>query len=614
MLKPSPRRNVILGSLLLLLAVGVAIFDYVQPAAQDSMLLRRYLLLFDLPIFLLGLAAFVRGIWIFAAGDDWKPGASDARVFPWIWRNRKALLLAVTAATGTTFGVLTAIAWRLPRPRGTQFVLQHEILRMVALVSGVLFLLGVLALLLPIVLNVLEGRSFVSFVAARHVRATKSGFLTVISVLSISGVMVSSCALVSVTSIMGGFGADLKRKILGNNAHITIDVQDQGGFADWDPALQRVRLVKGVSAATPVVTGEAMASSHTNTSGAIVRGVDPETITNVIDIIPNIKEGVGKFEYLTDPEKLTRLPPDEIIGLGPGGEPFRKGPDLGGSFFRGDPIDPSVKEALRAPDIHPAVIIGRELAKTLHVYVGDEVTMISPMGDLGPMGVMPRVRKFRVAAIFYSGMYEYDASHAYMLIDEAQDLFSMGTNISSIDVKAEDGERAADLRPNVESAVEREGLRVRDWKELNKNLFSALKLERIATFIILSLAIAVASFCIICTLLLMVTEKGKEIAVLKSLGASSGAIMRVFMLEGMVIGLIGTIFGVTTGVALTLGLSLYGLRLDPEVYYIDRLPIKIDPADWLAVALSALVICTLATIYPAHAASKLRPVEALRHE
>ena len=230
------------------------------------------------------------------------------------------------------------------------------------------------------------------------------------------------------------------------------------------------------------------------------------------------------------------------------------------------------------------------------------------------MGVMPRVRKFRVAAVFYSGMYEYDASHTYMLMDVAQDLFSLGTNVSSIDVKAVNGEGASALRPDVAAAVKREDLRVRDWKELNKNLFSALKLERIATFIILSLAIAVASFCIICTLLLMVTEKGKEIAVLKSLGASSGSIMRVFMLEGVVIGAIGTIFGVLTGVALTVGLSLYGLRLDPEVYYIDRLPIKVDPTDYVLVALATLTICTIATIYPAHAASKLRPVESLRHE
>ncbi|MCU0694882.1 MAG: ABC transporter permease, partial [Polyangiaceae bacterium] len=364
---------------------------------------------------------------------------------------------------------------------------------------------------------------------------------------------------------------------------------------------------------TPVVGGEAMASSHTNTSGAIVRGIDPESIGNVIDLLKNVE--VGAFSCLQSPEQLTRLPSDEIIGLGPGGEPFRKGPDLGdGSFFGSTLVDPDVKEVLRPPDVYPGVILGRELAKTLHVYVGDQVTLISPMGDLGPMGIMPRVRRFRVAAIFYSGMYEYDASHAYMLMDLAQDLFSMGSNISSIDVRAVNGEEAPALRPVVERTVAREDLRVRDWRELNKNLFSALKLERIATFLILSIAIAVASFCIICTLLLMVTEKGKEIAVLKALGASSQSIMSVFMLEGVVIGAIGTVFGVATGVAVCVGLSTYGLRLDPEVYYIDRLPIAISWADYATVAVAALVICTAATVYPALAASRLHPVQALRYE
>jgi len=614
MFKPSPRRNILVGSVLVIIGLAAIIAAYVAPMVEAYRLLLRALPWAGGAVLLLGFAAIAWGVWGFASGQAWRPGESSSRVFPWLRRNRRAVLIAFTGTFGASFGVLTAIASTLPKPRGTQYVLQHEILRLVAMLSGVMFLIGMLSLLLPFVLNVLEGRSFVSFVGARHVRATKSGFLTVISVLSISGVAVSSCALVSVTSIMGGFGADLKRKILGNNAHITIDTQDQGGYADWDPVLQRVRLVKGVAAATPVVAGEAMVSSHTNTAGAMVRGVDPESIGNVIDLLENIE--VGQFDYMLQPDKLNRLPPDEVIGRGPGGEEFRKGPDLGGSFFRGTgtPIDPDVNKALRAPDVYPGVVMGRELAKTLHVYVGDEVTLISPMGDLGPMGVMPRVRKFRVAAIFYSGMYEYDASHAYMLMDVSQDLFSMGSNISSIDVRADDGERASELRPDVEAVVQRENLRVRDWRELNKNLFSALKLERIATFIILSLAIAVASFCIICTLLLMVTEKGREIAVLKSLGASDGSVMSVFMLEGVIIGAIGTVFGVATGVATCLGLSWYGLRLDPEVYYIDRLPIRIDWGDYLIVALSALAICTLATIYPAHAGSRLRPVEALRNE
>lgn len=610
MIKLSPKRYVLFGLLLQVLAVAAAVISYAQSAQWWG---RGYLYAVAVVGMVLGAGAFMWGVRGLAIGQDRVSDQNTSRVMQWVRRNRTKILGYSTVVWGGAFAVLTAISMTLPKPKGTHLVAGHEAIRLGALVSSVLFLVGIMSLVLPVIINRLEGRGFVSFVGTRHVRAAKSGFLTVISILSISGVAVSSCALVSVSSIMGGFGADLQRKILGNNPHITVDVQDQQGFADWHQLLERIAEVPGVAGVTPSVSGEAMASSATNTAGCMVRGVEASTVGSVIDLLKNIE--VGKFSYLVDPVKLTKLPAGEVIGLGPGGEPFTKGPDVGSAFQRGTgPVDPQVAEVLREPDVYPGLIVGRELAKSLHVYIGDDVTLISPLGDLGPMGVMPRVRKFRVAAIYYSGMYEYDASQAFVLIDQAQELFSTGTNVTSIDVRAEDGQRVTQLLPDVKQAVNRPELRVRDWREMNKNLFSALKLERIATFIILSLAIAVASFCIICTLLLMVTEKGQQIAVLKSLGASSGAIMRIFMLEGVMIGGIGTVFGVVTGVAISLGLSLYGLRLSPEVYYIDRLPIAIDWVDYLLVAMSAMLICTVATIYPAHAASRLRPVESLRHE
>jgi lipoprotein-releasing system permease protein len=468
-----------------------------------------------------------------------------------------------------------------------------------------------LSALLPWVLDRLERRAFESFVSARHVRSQKSGFLTVISVLSICGVAVSACAQSSVVSVMGGFSQDLRRKILGNNAHIVIDTESQAAWSGSDEVLERVRAVPGVVAATPVVNGEVMISSPSNLAGVIVRGVDPSTIGSVIELVNNIE--VGKFEYLEDTEKLRHLPPDEVIGLGPGGERYLKGSDL--SPLGNDDLDPAVRAVIdTAPPLRPGLIIGRELAKTLHVYVGDEVTLVSPLGDPGPMGLMPRTKKFRIAAIFFSGMYEYDASHVYMLLDVAQDYFSEDGKISAIDVKVDDAERADRLTPIVTQAVNRPDLRVRDWREINKNLFGALKLERFATFVILSVLTIVASFCIICTLLLMVTEKGKEIAILKALGASDGAILRTFMTEGIIIGGIGTAFGVATGLAMCTGLAWFGLRLDPDVYYIDRLPINVSGVDFLIVAVSAMTICTLATIYPAMAASTLRPVDGLRYE
>ena len=524
--------------------------------------------------------------------------------------------LASGALLGLAFAALTMWTLRLPILRGSMWSLKDTLVKSFAIASGVLFLLTLLLALLPWVLDRLEHGTFESFVSARHVRSQKSGFLTVISVLSICGVAVSACAQSSVVSVMGGFSQDLRRKILGNNAHIVIDAESQAAWSGSDEVISRVRAVPGVLAATPVVSGEVMISSPSNLAGVIVRGVDPRSIGEVIELVNNIE--VGTFAHFENPDSLRHLPPDEVIGIGPGGERYTKGSDQA-PFDNDDTdpllrIDPSVREAVRTLPLRPGLIVGRELAKTLHVYVGDEVTLVSPLGDPGPMGLMPRTKKFRIAAIFFSGMYEYDASYVYTLLDVAQEYFNQPGRVSAIDVKVEDAERADRLAPLVAQAVARPDLRVRDWREINKNLFGALTLERFATFVILSVLTIVASFCIICTLLLMVTEKGKEIAILKALGARDASILRTFMTEGIIIGAIGTAFGVATGLAMCAGLAWFGLRLDPDVYYIDRLPISVSAVDFLIVAVSAMTICTLATIYPAQAASKLRPVDGLRYE
>jgi lipoprotein-releasing system permease protein len=528
------------------------------------------------------------------------------------WRR---LVGGFTSLAFVSLAVFGLWAVRLPTPKGTYFVLWHQIVRLAAVLSGMGFVFGAMVLLIPKAFDRFEGRSFVSFIAARHVRSQKSGFVTVISLLSIAGVWVSSFALCIVVCVMGGFGSDLKRKILGNNAHVKIEATNGGGFENWRDILDAARKVPGVRAATPVAGGEAMASSSSNTAGVLLRGIDPNTIGDVIDLKKNVE--VGRWKYLTDWKSLAELPPDEPIGLGPGGETYLKGPTL--KFDRDakgdDKLDPAVKDALVPTDAYPGIVLGRELAKTLHVYIGDELTLVSPLGDLGPMGVLPKSRRFHVAAVFYSGMYEYDQSQAYVTLEVAQEFLDLGARITTIEIKVDDAEKVGDVRAGLLQTIkDRPDLRVRDWKESNRNLFSALQLEKIATFVILSLTILVASFCIICTLLLMVTEKSKEIAVMKSLGASDQAILRIFMSEGMMIGGIGTLLGVVTGLSGALGLLWFGVRLDPDVYYIDRLPISVDPLDFLIVALSAFAITTLATLYPALAASRLRPVDGIRYE
>jgi lipoprotein-releasing system permease protein len=528
--------------------------------------------------------------------------------------NLRAILQTVCAVLGAAFLGLAFWTEKLPKLRGAAWNLRDMVIRAGAIVAGVLFMVGTVVAFLPSLLDLLERRSFSSYIAARHVRAKKSGFLTLISGLSIFAVALGSFSLSGAISVMGGFSSDLKRKILGNNAHIVIDTASQSAWSDSAPVLERVRALRGVIAATPVVQGEVMASSASNLAGVVVHGIDPATIGDVIDLRKNIEAPVrveDKLAYLETPELLRHIPQEEVIGIGSGGEEYTKGPDLPPL---GDDLDPAVREVIEGPPLRPGLVVGRELAKTLHVYVGDEVTLVSPLGDLGPMGVMPKTRKYRIAGIFYSGMYEYDATHVYTTLEEAANYFGTPGQITTIEVKVDDAESADRLTPGVVAAVDRPDLVVRDWREINKNLFSALKLERIATFLILSIEIIVASFCIVSTLLLMMAEKSKEIAILKALGATDGAIMRTFMTEGVIIGGIGTILGVSTGLALCTGLSWFGLRLDPDVYYIDRLPINVSGSDYGAVALAALVICTIATIIPALQAAQLRPVDGLRYE
>lgn len=504
-----------------------------------------------------------------------------------------------------SFSILLTWTLRLPPPKGSVFILWHQIVRIGAVLSGTVLLVTGLLAILPKILNVIEGKGFLPFVAARHVRAHKSGFLTVISTLSIGGVALSCAALCAVTSIMGGFGADLKRKILGSNAHVRIENGQIGGFENWQETLQLAGRVPGVKGITPLAAGEVMISSTSNTAGVMLKGIEPKSIGNVIDLLNNLE--VGKFRYLEEPKFLADLPPTEIVGIGPRGELYPKGIDYR-SRFRGPDV------AAEPADVYPGIVIGRELAKSLHVYVGDEVTLVSPLGDLGPMGLLPRSQRFRVAAIFFSGMYEYDATHAYIKLDVAQHFLDLGERVTAIEIRVRDAEDVRPVRDAVVKAAGRSDVKIRDWKELNRNLFSALLLEKITTFVILSIAITVASFCIICTLLLMVTEKSREIAILKSLGSPDQAILRLFMLEGIIIGSIGTVLGVVIGWAVAMGLKSSGVQLSTEVYYVDRLPISVNPSDYAIVALASLVITTISTIYPAMAASRLTPVDGLRYE
>ncbi|MEM9192828.1 MAG: ABC transporter permease, partial [Myxococcota bacterium] len=503
-----------------------------------------------------------------------------------------------------------------------------------------LLALRTLVRFMPPILDGIEAMGFRTFVAARHLRSKKSDFLATISILSILAVTVSSAALCMVLSVMGGFRQDLKRKILGNNAHVVVDL-DHETFTQWEPVLQAARDTEGVVGASPYVSGEVMVTSATNLAGAVLRGIDPHTVSDVIDLRSNITR--GDLDYLTDPEALLNhpddfgpLPMDMPLFDGSGDPPENSNPsngpigDLGelldappGTEFGPDPDSAiPIDEALRngpspasSPrEVLPGIIVGQELARSLRLYVGDEVNVVSPFGDLGPAGPIPKSRPFRVAGIFYSGMYEYDMKYMYVTLPTAQRFLSTGEEISGVEVKVADIDDAPAIGQRVARNIGRDDLRVRDWQELNKNLFGALALEKLAMFITLGLAVLVAGFCVLGTLTLMVQEKGREVGILKAMGTRSRDVVGIFMFEGFLIGVFGAGLGLGIGYVLCFAAEHFGIRMNPEVYYIDRLPVHIDPSEFLMVALTAVGMCLLATVFPALVASLQKPVEAIRFD
>lgn len=395
----------------------------------------------------------------------------------------------------------------------------------------------------------------------------------IMTVLSIGGVAVGVMALCVVLAVMSGFEIDLKRKILGTNAHAV--VLKYGIFEDWEEAAEVVKETRGVLGVSPFILQEVMITKDNNLTGALLKGIDPRTVGEVTELPREIIE--GSLDYLADPGSIP-------VG---GEEPNRL----------------------------PGLVVGRELARQLRIFVGDTVTVVSPLGgDLGPMGPQPKSMQFRLAGVFYSGMYEYDSKFAYIALDRAQAFFKMGQSVSGLELKVSDIDDARRISRQVLGNLEGYPFRVKDWGEMNRNLFSALKLEKIVMAVILTFIILVACFNILSTLVMLVLEKGKEISILKSMGARDNQVMKVFVLEGLAIGGIGTLVGLALGLLLCGTISIFPIPLDQEVYYISHLPVKIDLGQFALVGAGAVLLAYLATIFPALYAARLRPVEGLRND
>jgi lipoprotein-releasing system permease protein len=405
---------------------------------------------------------------------------------------------------------------------------------------------------------------FQLFIALRYLRSKKKHRgISFNTAMSVGGVAVGVMALLVVLAVMTGFQADLQKKILGANAHAVV-LSFKGSIDDYPAIMNKLRETPGIVSSAPFVLGQVMVSSGKRAHGVFMRGVDLNSELKTTDILKHIKEG-------------------RINGLS----------DTGGQ---------------------PWIIIGKELASILDARAGDTVNVISPVGEIGPMGMLPRVSRFRVAAIFEMGMFEYDTNLVLTDLNAGRDFFKYGKGVSGIELRLNDIYRAPEVRESVEKKL---GFPfyVRDWMQMNRNLFSALKLEKFAMFIILILIVLVASFNIVSTLMMNVMEKQKEIAILKAMGAGNRAIMMVFMFQGLLIGVFGTFIGIAGGYALGNILNNYELiRLPADVYYLSKLPVLMKLTDFLIVSFSAVAISFISTLYPSYYAARLNPVEPLRYE
>nr|WP_228531186.1 MULTISPECIES: ABC transporter permease [Myxococcaceae] len=464
-----------------------------------------------------------------------------------------------------------------------------------------------------------------SAAAVNRLKLREQSPTAMMTALSVGGVGVGVMALIIVLSVMSGFEADLQQKILGTNAHAVVSKYGAEGMEDYPRVMKEIEKVPGVVGQTPFVLNEVMIIAEGNVAGVIIKGIDPGTVGKVTDLPENIQPP-GKLDWLVHPQQILTAPslegpatrllvPPDGLALG-GGKGSAKPPPPPAAKDEGEDEDPIIGKRTepKQPAVLPGIILGRELAASLHVFVGDRVSVVSPLGsELGPSGPMPKSRAFRVAGIFYSGMYEYDSKFVYILISEAQKFFDV-KGAHGIELKVEDID---DARRVGGAVVERLGgfpYRAKDWGEMNKNLFSALRLEKLVMGIILTIIIIVAAGLIVATVIMLVLEKRKEISVLKALGVSDSGIVKIFLAEGLQIGVAGGLLGLLSGYAWCKFIERVGIKLDPEVYYIPNLPVRIEWGQNLLAVVIAVLITYLASIYPALKASSVEPVEGLKGE
>ncbi|MES1157882.1 MAG: ABC transporter permease [Haliangium ochraceum] len=481
------------------------------------------------------------------------------------------------------------------RPHGTFFVRAAPIFENLKIMGVVAVGLGILGTIL--------GALFSAF--------------TVFAAFSMFGVLLGTGVPIIALSVMSGFELDLKSKIRATKADVVIGRADDQPFTDWREVQRRITGLPGIVESMAYVESEVIVKHASNAAGMgiILRGIEPERATRVLDLARTLKE--GGVQFLVHPEEIPAEGRFGMLGDADGAVDTGKAdPDLdvGGRVPPFGKAGPSPFD--EPPRKLPGILLGEELfAHALRVYMGSEVDVACPLCGVGPTGPMPKLKSFRVAGHFYSGMYEFDSKLAYVSLEEAQRFLGLAATgeVTGIEVRTSNADEAGATTARL-AALLGPNYEVRSWEELNRALFMALRLEKLAMFIILTFIALVASFSIVSNLIMLVTEKGREVAILKSMGATNGGILRVFFAEGMYIGLVGLAIGLALGIGTCVLISRFGLPLDPDVYYIQKLPVVMRESEIASVAVAALGLCCLATLYPAFLASRMRPVEGLRYE
>ena len=408
-------------------------------------------------------------------------------------------------------------------------------------------------------------------VAGRYLRARRGErFVSVIAVFSLVGIALGVATLIIVMSVMSGFKDDLLSRILGLNGHLGVYSATSVGLAEYDDLARQIRALPGVVSATPVIEGQVLLTGRSQSSGGIVRGITQGDLRGLPSIAGNIRSG-----SLDD--------------------------------FHGD----------------DAIAIGLTLAERFGLDVGSKITLVSPDGAVTAFGTVPRVRAYRVVAIFQAGMNEYDSTFTFLPLQAAQVYFQKSGTVTQIEVMVRDPQHVSVVSRAIRDALRGKAVRVIDWTQSNDSFFAAVQVEQNVMFLILTLIIIVAAFNVVSSLIMMVKDKTRDIAVLRTLGAGRGAIMRIFLMCGASVGITGTMLGTVLGVVFCLNIERLRLVLqsatgttlfDPTVYYLEHLPAKLDAVTVTQVVVMALALSLLATLYPSWRAAKTDPVEALRHE